>query len=82
LRRQGSKLVWDLLILKILDSRSNGEAPTSEIASEIAVLDRAARDIFPPDTIDGGIFGAGFVTNPRKAYVRSVHRKASDADGR
>jgi hypothetical protein len=71
LRQETSKLVWDMLILKILDSHPDGEALTSEIAREVALLDSAAREIFLPlPSIEGGIFGAGFVTSPRKGVWR------------
>jgi len=59
-----------MLILKILDSHPDGEALTSEIAREVALLDSAAREIFPSPSIEGGIFGAGFVTSPRKGVWR------------
>jgi hypothetical protein len=71
LRQETSKLVWDMLILKILDSHPDGEALTSDIAREVALLDSAARQIFlPSPAIEGGIFGAGFVTSPRKGSWR------------
>jgi len=71
LRHEISKRVWDILILKILDSRPDGEAPTSDITRELALLDGAARESFPPSPpIEGGIFGAGFVTSPRKGIWR------------
>ena len=71
MRHEISKLVWDMLILKILDSRPDGEAPTSYITRELALLDASARESFPPSPpIDGGIFGAGFVTSPRKGVWR------------
>jgi hypothetical protein len=48
-----------MLILKILDSHPNGQALTSEIAREVALLDSAAREIFLPSTaIEGGMCGA------------------------
>jgi hypothetical protein len=60
-----------MLILKILDSHPDGEALTSEIAREVALLDSAARETFlPSPVIEGGIFGAGFVTIPRKGVWR------------
>jgi hypothetical protein len=47
-----------MLILKILDSHPDGQALTSEIAREVALLDSAAREIFLPSrSIEGGIFG-------------------------
>lgn len=71
MRHEISKLVWDLLILKILDSRPDGEAPTSEIARELALLDSAARErSLPSLPIKGGLFGAGFITSPRKGVWR------------
>jgi hypothetical protein len=71
LRQDTSKLVWDMLILKILDSHPDGQALTSQIAREVALLDSAAREIFRPSPlIEGGIFGAGFVTSPRKGVWR------------
>jgi hypothetical protein len=92
LRQGTSKLVWDMLILKILDSHPDGEALTSEIAREVALLDSAAREIFlasPP--IEGGIFGARFITSPRKGvwrisnegrqYVRSANPRSDPAIG-
>lgn len=69
LRHEISKLVWDMLILKILDSRPDGEAPTSYITRELALLDASARKSFSPP-IEGDIFGAGFVTSPRKGVWR------------
>jgi hypothetical protein len=67
LRQNTSKLIWDMLILKILDSHPNGQALTSEIAREVALLGSAAQEIFlPSPAIEGGIFGAGFVTGLRK----------------
>jgi hypothetical protein len=92
LRQETSKLVWDMLILKILDSHPDGEAPTSEIAREVALLDSAVRETFlPSPPIKGGIFGAGFVTSPRKGlwrisnegrqYVRSAHPRSGHAPG-
>jgi hypothetical protein len=60
-----------MLILKILDSHPDGQALTSEIAREVALLDSAAREIFLLSrSIEGGIFGAGFVTIPRKGAWR------------
>ena len=57
-----------MLILKILDSRPDGEAPTSGIARELALLDSAARESsLPSSPIDGG---AGFITSPRKGVWR------------
>jgi hypothetical protein len=71
LRQETSKLVWDMLILKILDSHPDGEALTLEIAREVALLDSAARETFLPlPPIADGIFGAGFVTSPRKGVWR------------
>jgi hypothetical protein len=66
LRQEHSKLVWDLLILKILGSRSDGEASTSEITRELAILDSAGRETLPSHPIEGGIFGAGLVISPEK----------------
>jgi hypothetical protein len=79
-----------MLILKILDSHPDGEALTSEIAREVALLDSAAREIFlPSPPIEGGIFGARFVTSPRKGlwrisnegrqYVRSANPRNDPA---
>jgi hypothetical protein len=90
LRQKASKLVWDMLILKILDSHPDGEALTSEIAREVALLDSAARESFRPSPpIEGGIFGAGFVAIPRKGvwrisdrgreYVRSASPRSAPA---
>jgi hypothetical protein len=87
LRQKASKLVWDMLILKILDSHPDGEATTSEIAREVALLDSAARESFlPSPPIEGGIFAAGFVEIPRKGvwrisdqgrqYVRSARSRS------
>jgi hypothetical protein len=60
-----------MLILKILDSHPDGQALTSEIAREVALLDSVVREIFVPSpAIEGGIFGAGFVTSPRKGVWR------------
>jgi hypothetical protein len=71
LRHEISKLIWDMLILKILDSRPDGEAPTSEVARELALLDSAARESFVPSPpIERGLFGAGFITSPRKGVWR------------
>jgi hypothetical protein len=71
LRHEVSKLVWDMLILKILDSHPNGEAHTSDITRELALLDSAARESSVPSApIEGGIFGAGFVTSPHKGVWR------------
>jgi len=80
-----------MLILKILDSYPNGEALTSEIAREVALLDSAARESFRPSPpIEGGIFGAGFVAIPRKGvwrisdrgreYVRSAGSRSVPAE--
>jgi hypothetical protein len=64
-----------MLILKILDSYPDGEALTSEIAREVALLDTAARESFQPSPpIEGGIFGAGFVAIPRKGVWRISDR--------
>jgi hypothetical protein len=64
-----------MLILKILDSYPDGEALTSEIAREVALLDTAAREGFlPSPPIEGGIFGAGFVEIPRKGVWRISDR--------
>jgi hypothetical protein len=64
-----------MLILKILDSHPDGEALTSEIAREVALLDTAARESFHPSPpIEGGIFGAGFVAIPRKGVWRISDR--------
>jgi hypothetical protein len=90
LRQETSKLVWDMLILKILDSHPDGEALTSEIAREVALLDSAAREIFlPSPPIKRGIFGARFVTSPQKGvwrisnegrqYVRSANPRNDPA---
>jgi hypothetical protein len=70
LRQEHSRRIWDLLILKILSSRPGGEAPTSEIAKELAHLDATTRETSPSHAIEGGIFGAGFVTIPRKGVWR------------
>lgn len=60
-----------MLILKILDSRPDGEAPTSDITRELALLDSAARESFAPSPpIEGGLFGAGLITSPRKGVWR------------
>jgi hypothetical protein len=91
LRQKASKLVWEMLILKILDSYPDGEALTSEIAREVALLDSAARETFPPSPrIEGGIFGAGFVAIPRKGvwrisdrgreYVRSARPRSAPGE--
>jgi hypothetical protein len=75
LHQKASKLVWDMLILKILDSHPDGEVTTSEIAREVALLDSAARESFlPSPPIEGGIFGAGFVVIPRKGVWRISDR--------
>jgi hypothetical protein len=79
-----------MLILKILDSYPDGEALTSEIAREVALLDSAARESFQPSPpIEGGIFGAGFVAIPRKGvwrisdrgreYLRSARSRSASA---
>jgi hypothetical protein len=70
LRQEHTKRIWDLLILKILDSRPGGEAPTSKIAKELALLDYTTRETLPSHSIEGGVFGAGFVTSPRKGVWR------------
>jgi hypothetical protein len=80
-----------MLILKILDSYPDGEALTSEIAREVALLDSAARESFQPSPpIEGGIFGAGFVAIPRKGvwrisdrgreYLRSARSRTASAE--
>lgn len=58
------------MILKILDARPDGEALTSEIARELAVLDSAGRKTFPSHPIENGIFGTGFVISPGKGVWR------------
>ncbi|MDB5634991.1 MAG: hypothetical protein JWR49_3846 [Tardiphaga sp.] len=60
-------LSWDLLILKILASRPNGEATTTEIARDLAILSSISRGI---PSIDGGIFGTGLVVSARKGAWR------------
>jgi hypothetical protein len=62
--------VWELLILKILDSRFVGEATTADIARELAILDRHVREHFRSQPIENGIFGAGLVEIPRKGLWR------------
>jgi predicted transcriptional regulator len=74
LGQEYSKQVWGLLILKILDSRNGGEASTSDIARELAILDSAIRETLPSHHIENGIFGAGFVDIPRRGLWRITER--------
>jgi hypothetical protein len=62
--------VWELLILKILDSRCRGEATTADIAHELAILDRHVREHLRSQPIEKGIFGARLVEIPRKGLWR------------
>jgi hypothetical protein len=67
-------VAWDILILKILAVRSDGEATTAEISRDLAIVDRGARIAANDHSIDGGLFGAKLVTSPRRGVWRITER--------
>jgi hypothetical protein len=81
------KLSWNLLILKILASHPDGEASTTAIARDLAILISVKRDSQP---IEGGIFSTGYVVSPSKgtwritdqgrAYLGSLNSEPNDGE--
>ena len=59
-------MAWDILILKILAVRPDGEATTADISHDLAIVDRATRIAANDHSIAGGLFGAKLVTTPRR----------------
>jgi hypothetical protein len=90
LRQETSKLVCGKLILKVLDSHPDGQALTSEIAREVALLDSAAREIFLPSprskaassALDSSPFrgkGVWRISKEGRQYVRSANPRSDPA---
>jgi hypothetical protein len=68
---KGIKLSWDLLILKILASRPNGEASTAEVTRDLTLLSSAG---LKRREVEGGIFVTGYVEFPTKGRWRITDR--------
>jgi hypothetical protein len=75
------------LILKILASHPSGQASTTDIARDLAILSSVKRDSQP---VEGGIFSTGYVVSPTKgtwritdqgrAYLHSLDSKAINGE--
>lgn len=67
---------WELLILKILASRPDGEVTISELTRDLQILNEGCSAIVPPNDASG-LFTMRFVDRPRKGTWRitSLGRK-------